>query len=231
MCGRFTALFSPAELAEVYGVDGVEALALRPSRYNVCPTQEVLAIREDSSGRRLVSPLRWGLVPHWAKDLSVGTKMINARSETVHEKPAFRSAIKTRRCIIQGSGWYEWAAVSGKKIPYYFTRRDGTPCSFAGIWEIWRAPEGELIETCSILTTDANELVRSVHDRMPVLLAPEDFGPWLDLELTNPVEVQHLYRPFAEDHLQVWEVATVVNSTRHNTEECIKPMLTQATLF
>jgi len=230
MCGRFTALFSPAELAEVYGVDGVEALALRPSRYNVCPTQEVLAVREDSSGRRLVSPLRWGLVPHWAKDLSLGAKMINARSETVHEKPAFR-AIKTRRCIIPGSGWYEWAAAPGRKIPYYFTRRDQAPCSFAGLWESWKSPEGEVVETCSILTTGANEILASIHDRMPVLLAPGDFGLWLDQGITNPANLQHLYRPFPADQLQKWEVSPLVNSTRNNTPECIEPVRKQGTLL
>lgn len=228
MCGRFTAVFSPEELATVYGV---EVTAIAPPRYNVCPTQEVLAVREDPTGQRAVSLLQWGLVPHWAKDLSIGAKMTNARSETVHEKPAFRNALKIRRCIIPGSGWYEWAAVAGKKVPHYFTRRDGTPCSFAGIWEAWKNPGGEIIETCSILTTDANELVRSVHDRMPVILAHGDLGLWLDHGITDPAKVQHLYRPFPEDQLQEWEVASLVNSTRNHTAECIQPMMRQGALF
>ena len=228
MCGRFTTLFSPEDLAGHYGV---EMFASRTPRYNVCPTQEVLAVREDSTGQRMLLPVRWGLVPHWAKDLSVGAKMTNARSETVATKPAFRQAIKTRRCIIPGSGWYEWAAVDGRKVPHYFTRRDGPPCSFAGIWETWKAPGGEIIETCSILTTDANELVRLVHDRMPVLLSASDFPLWLDHAMTEPDKLQHLYRPFAEDQLQKWEVAPLVNSTRNSSPECIKPVLTQEAMF
>lgn len=228
MCGRFTSLFSLEDISVVYGTEVFGSMSA--PRYNICPTQDIFAVRQDQVGR-VASSLRWGLVPHWAKDLSIGAKMTNARCETVAEKHAFRSAIKARRCIIPASGWYEWAAVAGKKVPHYFTRRDGGPCSFAGIWEVWTASEGGVIETCSILTTDANDLVRSVHDRMPVILAPDDFTLWFDPLMKDPARLQHLYRPFDPSHLQEWEVAPLVNSVRNNSEECIRALLPQGSLF
>lgn len=220
MCGRFTSLLSPELLAVIYQIFPPENMT---PRYNISPTQQVLTIREASDGSRLLSTTRWGLVPHWAKDLSIGNKMINARCETVHEKASFRQAIRNRRCIVPASGFYEWAATPDGKIPYYITTRDGSPFSFAGIWESWKNTDGQELETFSILTTSANSLMSSIHDRMPVMLHPTDFDRWLDPESTDPQQLQHFYQPYPSDLMQLWPVSTLVNSPRNDSPDCIVP--------
>jgi putative SOS response-associated peptidase YedK len=164
MCGRFTQRQPAARLRKEFRVGeapGVEA------RYNIAPTQDILGVRQTPDGREMTL-LKWGLVPSWAKDTSVGGKLINARSETVAEKPSFREAFKQRRCIIPADGFYEWQRTEGRKQPFFFHMRDDRPFGFAGLWERWEGEGGQVINSCAILTTEANEVLRPVHDRMPV---------------------------------------------------------------
>jgi putative SOS response-associated peptidase YedK len=153
--------------------------------------------------------LKWGLIPSWAKDASVGAKLINARSETVTEKPSFREAFKKRRCIIPADGFYKWQRTSGKKQPYFFHMRDDHPFGFAGLWDRWKSQDGEIIETCIILTTEANKVLSPVHDRMPVILHPEDYELWLDEDVRL-----ELLRPFDVSEMDGYPVSTLVNSPR-----------------
>ena len=221
MCGRFTSLLSPELLENTFGVQAPPDIS---PRYNIAPTQQVWIIREAATGGRFLSSVRWGLVPHWAKDLSIGSRMINARCETVHEKPAFRQAIRSRRCIVPASGLFEWATTPTGKIPHYVTMRDGSPLAFAGIWDSWKTPEGETLETCAILTTAANSLMAPIHDRIPVILHPTEFDHWLDRSLNNPEKLQRLYQPYPAELLQEWEVSTVVNNASHETPETFTPV-------
>jgi len=224
MCGRFTSLFSPEVLNSTFGVQAPSDIS---PRYNIAPTQQVWIIRGSATGGRHLSSARWGLVPHWAKDLSIGNRMINARCETVHEKPAFRQSIHTRRCIIPASGFFEWTTTPTGKIPHYVTMRDASPLAFAGIWESWKTSEDENIETCAILTTTANCLMAPIHDRMPVILHQTEFELWLERSVNNPLELQRLYQPYPAKLLQEWEVSTVVNSPTHETPETIVPIQAQ----
>ena len=220
MCGRFTSLLSPELLAAIYEVFPPEQIV---ARYNIAPTQEVLVVREASNGGRYLSTVRWGLVPHWAKDASIGSKMINARSETVHEKASFRQAIRHRRCIVPISGFYEWVATPGGKHPHYITARDSSPLSLAGIWDTNETPDGQVLETCSILTTAANSLMAPLHDRMPVILHQGEFDRWLDPADTVPQALQHFYQPYPSELMLEWPVSSLVNSPRNDSPACIAP--------
>lgn len=224
MCGRFTSLFSPEVLKSTFDIQTPPDIS---PRYNIAPTQQVWIIRGSATGGRHLSSARWGLVPHWAKDLSIGNRMINARCETVHEKPAFRQSIHTRRCIVPASGFFEWTTTPTGKTPHYVTMRDGTPLAFAGIWESWKTSEGENIETCAILTTTANCLMAPIHDRMPVILHQTEFGVWLERSVNDPLELQRFYQPYPAELLQEWEVSTVVNNPAHETPETIAPIQAQ----
>jgi putative SOS response-associated peptidase YedK len=221
MCGRFTSLLSPELLVDLYGVPTPQELECR---YNIAPTQEVLAVRQDAAGERYLSAVSWGLVPHWAKELSIGSKMINARCESVFEKPSFRQAIRTRRCIVPASGFYEWATIADGRIPHYITMQDGSPFSFAGIWESWADPDGHAVETCAILTTAANGLIETIHDRMPVILHPTEFDLWLDRTVNDQYELKRVFQPYPSDVMQIWPVSLVVNNSRHESSECIEPL-------
>ncbi|MGH0032329.1 MAG: SOS response-associated peptidase [Myxococcota bacterium] len=179
MCGRFTLTSTPEALALRFELDAPPELA---PRYNVAPTQDVLAIRAQAGRRsaRSADWLRWGLVPPWAKDASVGVRMINARIESVTSRSAYREAVTARRCLVAADGFYEWADLGGFKQPYYATPAGGGPIGFAGLWEQWRDPAGRTLETCTILTADATPVLRRVHDRMPVVVDPADHAAWLD---------------------------------------------------
>jgi putative SOS response-associated peptidase YedK len=181
MCGRFVLYSDQFSLAQRFEV---EALPELHPRYNVAPTQSIPIVREES-GKRRFALARWGLIPHWAKDEKIGYHTINARAETVTSKPAFRNAFKYRRCLIPADGFYEWAVVPGSKTkqPWFIALRDREPMAFAGLWERWRSPEGEDLESCSIIVTDANDLMRPIHDRMPVVLAPRIGTPSLKRRL------------------------------------------------
>lgn len=219
MCGRFTFLLSPELLAIIFGRKPPEQLT---SRYNIAPTQQVLIVRQSIAGENYFSTVRWGLIPHWAKDLSIGSRMINARCETVHEKPTFRQAIRTRRCIVLASGFFEWKSTPDEKVPYYVTMLDGGPLLFAGIWGCWKSPEGTALETCSILTTAANSLMAAIHDRMPVILGRNAIAKWVNPIITNPRELQDLYQPYPSELMQACRVSTLVNSPRNDSSACIE---------
>jgi len=217
MCGRFTSLLSPELLAVIYEVLPPPDL---PPRYNIAPSQPVMIVRSDVSGHRELASVNWGLIPSWAKDPNIGHSLINARAETVAEKPSFRTAFLRRRCIIPASGFYEWVSVEGTKQPWYIKGFEERPLSLAGLWERWQSPDGSLIETCAIITTTANELMAPIHDRMPVILPPESISIWLELS-TNPDEVKNLLRPCAPESLTAYTVSNLVNNPRFDSPSCI----------
>jgi len=171
--------------------------------------------------------MRWGLIPSWAKEMSIGNRMINARCESVHEKPAFRTAIRYRRCIIPANGFFEWKEEGGKKHPLYVRMKDDAIMGFAGVWDHWKHPDGEPLETCSILTTASNRLIQPLHDRMPVILHPEEYGLWLDREVTDPERLKALYQPYPADMMEMYPVSTLANSPRNDSPECIEPLQEQ----
>lgn len=221
MCGRFTSLLSPEMLEEIFGVQSPPDF---PARYNIAPAQDIWIIRQAVGGNRYVSPVRWGLIPHWAKDSSIGSRMINARYETVHEKPSFRSAIRTRRCIIPASGFFEWDHSGKVNVPHYITLKDGSPLALAGIWDSWQSPGGETIESCSILTTTSNSLVAALHSRMPVILHPTEFDLWLDRSVNDPDHLRRLCQHYPSGLMQEWEVSPLVNKPVHDSPETIRPI-------
>lgn len=228
MCGRFVAASPPDELARYFGTQPSDD-TLEPS-FNVAPTKDVYAVRA-VDGHRQLTTLRWGLIPFWAKDRKIGSKMINARSETIFEKPAYRRAIKSQRCLIPADGFYEWAKVAGqkKKQPYFIHHSDEEPLVFAGLWERWRPPvedgEGEdgegdgerpeAIETCTILTCGPNETMASIHNRMPVLLPPSQWDTWL-ADTDDPAALAPLLVPAPEGLLTMHPVTTAVNNVRND---------------
>ncbi|MDD2273577.1 MAG: SOS response-associated peptidase [Desulfuromonadaceae bacterium] len=201
MCGRLVIDLSPEMITEIYGIVRKIERELNP-RYNVTPSQTIPIVREDAEGNRELAIVRWGLIPSWAKDIAIGNSLINARSETAAEKPSFRSAFKRRRCIIPTGGFYEWQRQDGKrKQPWYFRMADGSPVSIAGLWEHWQGSDGQVIESCSILTTSANELMAPIHERMPVILNHEDDETWLNSKLTDVAVLQEFCRPYSSEML------------------------------
>jgi putative SOS response-associated peptidase YedK len=219
MCARFTLTAPARDLADLFSLPEVPALE---SRYNIAPTQAVAAVRRPagSDGPELVR-LRWGLVPSWAADLGIGNRLLNARAETVADKPAFRAAFARRRCLIPADGFYEWRGVAGKKLPVCFRLRDGRPFAFAGLWERWLGGDGRPVETCAILTTQANDLVAPVHERMPVILSLRQFADWLDPRRTDPSGLRPWLRPFPADQMSATAVSTHVNNPRNEGPRCL----------
>jgi putative SOS response-associated peptidase YedK len=216
MCGRFVQYFEEVVLAKLLGLDTLDASQVFRN-FNTAPTQCVAAVRLSPEGKRQLVPFRWGLVPSWADDLSIGQKLINARAATAPEKPSFRSSFKHRRCLLPATGFFEWTGKPGMKQPYFITSVDSKPLVFAGLWERWeKGPEP--VESCTILTTDANELMHGLHTRMPVILAPSDFDRWL---LEGDRE---LLRPCPEGVLKAFPVTTAVNNVRNNSLDCLRPL-------
>ncbi|MDQ3802891.1 MAG: SOS response-associated peptidase [Acidobacteriota bacterium] len=220
MCGRFAQRSPSKRIAEKFKVEEVPPLA---ERYNVAPAQQVLVIRE-AAGVREATFFKWGLVPRWAKDPAIGNKLINARSETVTEKPSFREAFTRRRCLIPADGFYEWQRAGGRKQPYFFKMRDWGPFGFAGLWERWEGEGGEVINSCTILTTEANDVLRPVHDRMPVILRPEDHELWLEAEVGKSDLVKGLLRPYPSAEMLGYPVGVLVNSPRNQGVELTEQM-------
>ncbi|PMB15265.1 SOS response-associated peptidase [Fischerella thermalis] len=222
MCGRFTLSVFPEVLTQIFEVEKIPDF--KP-QYNIAPTQMVLVVLYNSEGnKREIQRLRWGLIPSWAKDQSMGAKLINARAETVAEKPAFRRAFKRQRCLVVADGFYEWQQQDGKKQPYYFRLSNGKPFGFAGLWEEWQSSEQERIKSCTILTTQANELLQMVHDRMPVILQQENYDLWLDPQVHDVELLQPLLRPYPSEAMTSYPVTTLVNNPRNNSAECITPV-------
>ena len=227
MCGRFTLTATPEELANRFDLPTPpDPYAMR---YNIAPTQPVGVVRlNPRTGEREWALTIWGLIPSWSKDRDSGARMINARAETVDEKPSFRAAFKRRRCIIPASGFYEWQQTAGARQPYYLTSATGGLLGFAGLWEQWIAPSGEEVESCTILTTDANEVVSKLHNRMPVILAPEEYREWLgkvgDALPAQLSQIKHLLRPYPDPLLTLYPVSTYVNSPRNEGKACIEPV-------
>jgi len=217
MCGRFTLTVPPELIGDLFDLD--VPLALQP-RYNIAPSQPVAVIANHA--QRAVELYRWGLIPHWAKDHKIGYKLINARSETLASKPSFRNAYKARRCLILADGFYEWRKQGKARIPFRFALRSAGVFTFAGLWETWRAPDGDEVRSCTIVTTEANAVVGEVHDRMPVILPVEVRDEWLDPERREPATLQELLRPYPAEEMEGYEVSTVVNSPKHETAECVK---------
>lgn len=228
MCGRYTLSTPASELVEIF------RLLSEPSnvpRYNIAPTQAVATVRRVDSARELEA-MQWGLVPSWAKDPKMGARMINARAETVAEKPAFRSAFARRRCLIPADGFYEWKKTDTKnKQPVYIRMRDGRPFAFAGLWETWNADDGSQLKSCTIVTTDANPLLRDIHDRMPVILPADAYDTWLDPKPSNAEALKGLLVPYPADVMTWYPVGTLVNSPRNDNPECIEPLEEQRSLF
>jgi putative SOS response-associated peptidase YedK len=220
MCGRFTLNTSAQILAEFFQL--AEIPDIKP-RYNIAPTQAIATVTiAPEKMQRHFQFMRWGLIPSWAKDVKIGNQMINARSETVAEKPAFRSAIKHRRCLIVADGFYEWQPQGKTKQPYYFQMADSQPFAFAGLWENWESTEGENIASCTIITTAANETVKPVHDRMPVILPEGDWEHWLDPAITNSQQVLPLLKPYDPTAMKGNAVSAIVNNPKIESPECIQ---------
>jgi putative SOS response-associated peptidase YedK len=219
MCGRFVQYSAPVVYASQFALDSI---CQATPGYNVAPTQPVLAIRRTEEGKRELVPLRWGLVPSWSKGPDSRYSMINARAETVNSKPAYRNAFKHRRCIIPTEGFYEWKGGKGGKSPYLIRREDSAPFAMAGLWERWRSEEGEALESCTIIVTDANELVRDIHDRMPVILAREDYEGWLDPNNKDFERLQAILTPANPERWTMHPVSRQVNSPRNDGPELLE---------
>ncbi len=229
MCGRYT-LSQPSDIVTELGVEG-SGMELAP-RYNIAPTQNAPIVRPDKAGeKKELALLRWGLIPFWAKDAKIGNRMINARAETVAEKPSFKAALRRRRCVVLADGFYEWRKMRGGKQPYHIHLVENRPFTIAGLWDRWtKGPEGP-VETFTILTTSANEKVAELHDRMPVILDAEARETWLDRSVEDPRELASLLRPFDDDQIAFDAVSKLVNSPANDVPECLRPIETQASLF
>jgi putative SOS response-associated peptidase YedK len=220
MCGRYTIIASPEVLRALFGY--LEQPNF-PPRYNVAPTQPIAIVRF-IDGKRHFALVRWGLLPSWVKDPQAFSLLINARGETAAEKPAFRAAMKRRRCLIPVDGFYEWKAGGPRKQPFYIRAKSGEPFAFAGLWETWTGPNGEELETAAIVTTTANRTLAPIHDRMPVILAPEAFDLWLDSANVDPAAASALIKPAPENFLEAYPISTDVNRVANDNPTLVEPV-------
>jgi putative SOS response-associated peptidase YedK len=223
MCGRYR-LSRRKQVVEEYfaSVSGDEDWT---PRYNIAPTQPIPVIRQNPKEPvRELSLVRWGLIPHWAKDPSIATSTINAKSETAATKPAFREPLKSRRCLIPADGFYEWSRTGKGKQPYCFEVNEGELFAFAGIWDRWKNPSGKLVETCSILTTTPNAVTAAVHDRMPVILDPDGYDLWLDPGMRDVSVASELLKPYDARLIRCYPISTRINSVANDDEECSRPV-------
>jgi putative SOS response-associated peptidase YedK len=223
MCGRFALRTHAEALIERFGVE--EVIKRPEPKYNIAPSQNVAVIVQRET--RQLTEMRWGLVPFWAKDISIGNRMINARAETVAEKPAFRSAFKKRRCLILTDGFYEWQKVGKIKVPTHIRFRSREPFAFAGLFEYWKTKSGKMLESCTIITTPPNEIMSPIHHRMPVILAPEDEEAWLNPENQDVSELIDLLKPYDSEQMETFEVSDFVNSPKNQGPLCTKPVDSQ----
>jgi putative SOS response-associated peptidase YedK len=219
MCGRFTLRTPAKDIAELFRLADIPDLS---PRYNIAPTQPVAAVRSSpKDAHRELVMLHWGLIPFWADDTKVGYSTINARAETVATKPTFRQAFAKRRCLVVADGFYEWQKTDGRKQPFFIHMKDDQPFGFAGLWERWKREDRE-IESCSIIVTEANNVLKPIHDRMPAILSPEDYDVWLDAKVEDRNKLQGLLRPFPSSPMEAYLVSTVVNNPRNDVETCLE---------
>lgn len=232
MCGRYTLFASPEEIAGIFNLPVTDVSRVLGSgpRFNIAPTTDVAAIRwSESEATRELVPFRWGLVPHWAKEMKSGPLLINARGETVADKPAFRSSFRTRRCLVIADGFYEWQKLLDRKQPHYFQVDDGALFAFAGIWDRWElgGGGGDVVESCAIITTRANELTKLVHERMPVILSQDSWDTWIRDAQYDRIQqhtLRSLLNPFPNERLRAVPVSTIVNNARNDSSECVEPV-------
>ncbi|OLN25738.1 SOS response-associated peptidase [Desulfosporosinus metallidurans] len=220
MCGRFS-FAEIIGIVERFELDQVQ-LELWP-RYNIAPSQQVPVVIHQNGGNRLFM-FRWGLIPYWAKAESIGNKLINARAETLEEKPSFRRSFEQRRCLVLADGFYEWKKEGRIKKPYRITLLDGRPFAFAGLWDSWLSPTGQTINSCAIITTTPNKLMEPIHNRMPVILPQDMESVWLDVNVTTSHEAKGMLTPFPEERMVAYEVSQLVNSPRNEGPECVVPV-------
>jgi putative SOS response-associated peptidase YedK len=223
MCGRFTLTADPADLQEVFQWVNFGNADFLP-RYNIAPSQALAVVA--NTGQNKLDFFTWGLVPFWAKDPSIGNRMINARAETLAEKPSFKNAFKRRRCLILADGFYEWQKIPGEKtkIPNYIHMKDGKPFAFAGLWEDWNSPDGSRILSGTIITTEPNQLMAPIHNRMPVILPESSYEQWLTPGEVDPAQLSPLLHPFDADKMEAYAVSPLVNNPANDKSECISPI-------
>jgi putative SOS response-associated peptidase YedK len=229
VCGRFTLNTSPPSIAEHFGLDTTPDLG---PRFNVAPGQDLATVSVSGEERRSVlSSRRWGLVPTWAKDRKIGNRLINARAETVAEKPSFRSALRRRRCLVPADGFYEWAGTKGSKQPYFIGLEGRALFGFAGLWERWTDPEGEMLESCTLLTTNATEHLSALHARMPVIVDPVDYELWMDPDVNEPDLVSPVIDRNLGGALDFYPISEYVNDVRHDDPRCLEATADQPSIF
>jgi putative SOS response-associated peptidase YedK len=220
MCGRYTYFYGEfSDLRLTWKVD--EDIPLLKPRYNIAPSQDAPVIVQ-SDGKRTIELFQWGLIPSWAKDPAIGNKMINARAETLAEKPSFKRLLKTRRCLVLADGFYEWRKEGKRKVPMRFKFKSGDPFTFAGLWDSWKQPDGSVLRSYTIVTTHANDLIQPIHNRMPVMLSGDDALKWLAYD-----EIAHalaLLKPYPPEKMEGYDVSPLVNNPRNDSPECIKPI-------
>src|SRR5512136_1485017 len=221
MCGRFVLFSSLEEIREAFAVRQVR-YQVEPS-YNVAPTQTV-AVVVQREGVNTLEKMRWGLIPAWAKDPAIGSRMINARAETVGEKPSFKRPLKDRRCLVVADGFYEWQKTGQAKIPMFIRLKSGQPFGFAGLYDVWTSPEGEAVASCTIITTSANDLMQPIHDRMPVILPSSQQSTWLDPAIQTAADVLPLLAPYSAADMEAYPVSRLVNSPENNSPDLVRPV-------
>jgi putative SOS response-associated peptidase YedK len=221
MCGRFTLRTPASAIAEQFSL--LEVPDLQP-RFNIAPSQPVAVVRTDpqQANQRQFVFLHWGLVPSWAEDPKIGNRMINARAETAADKPSYRAAIRRRRCLIVADGFYEWKTVAKRRQPMYIHMRDSRPFAFAGLWESWEGADHSALESCTILTTSSNDLVRPIHDRMPVIITLTDYARWLDPAVQQTEPILPLLQPYPPEEMEAYAVSTRVNSPARDDAGCVE---------
>lgn len=223
MCGRYAITTAPEAMRRLFRY--LEQPNF-PARYNVAPTQPIPIVR-NFEGRRQFALVRWGLMPAWVKDPKAFTLLINARGESANEKPAFRNAMKYRRCLIPADGFFEWKAEGKSRRPYFIHMKDDAPFAFAGLWENWMGPNGEEVETAAIVTTDASPSIAHIHHRMPVMLEPEQFEMWLDTRHVDAATAAQMFRPVPDDRIDAREISTRINRTANDTPDVLAPITAQ----
>lgn len=221
MCGRFTLTTNGQAIAKAFQLSEVSDLS---PRYNIAPSQLVATIVQNSQGQKSFQSMKWGLIPSWAKDPKIGHRLINARAETLQEKPSFRSAFQRRRCLILADGFYEWLKLESSKQPYYIHLQDRQLFAFAGLWEEWQSQQQEVIVSCCIITTEANELIKPLHHRMPVILSSDTYSQWLDPTINVTDQLQGFLTPYNSAQMKTYPVSQNVNRPTYDQPDCLEPI-------